>query len=381
MKICQVCAVDFTLKTFITPLIDEQIKRGHEVISVCSEGKYTLELRAKGYELKSINISRNFNIFHHLKSTYLLYKFLRQNSFDIVHVHTPIAAMIGRLAAFCAKTPLIIYTAHGFYFHDNMGFFKKHLFIYLEYIFGLFTDLLFTQSEEDAVTAKKYKILAEKKIFAIGNGVSIERFDPKKIGSVKEIRRSLSIPDNAFVVGMICRLVKEKGVEEFLEAAKIVSNKDQNSYFLLVGERQTHDHAKSVDKIINQAKDEIGNRLILTGYRSDIPNLLSAMNLFVLPSWREGMPRSIIEAMMMQLPVLATNIRGSREEVLPNITGELVPIKSPKQLANSIYKFITQKSWAKNLGLAGRLRALEHYDENKVIRLQLEIINNTLKCK
>jgi glycosyltransferase involved in cell wall biosynthesis len=180
---------------------------------------------------------------------------------------------------------------------------------------------------------------------------------------------------------MICRLVKEKGVEEFIEAAKIVSNKDQNSYFLLVGERQTHDHAKSVDKIINQAKDEIGNRLILTGYRSDIPNLLSAMNLFVLPSWREGMPRSIIEAMMMQLPVLATNIRGSREEVLPNITGELVPIKSPKQLANSIYKFITQKSWAKNLGLAGRLRALEHYDENKVIRLQLEIINNTLKCK
>ena len=124
MKICQVCAVDFTLKTFITPLIDEQIKRGHEVISVCSEGKYTLELRAKGYELKSINISRNFNIFHHLKSTYLLYKFLRQNSFDIVHVHTPIAAMIGRLAAFCAKTPLIIYTAHGFYFLDNMGFFK-----------------------------------------------------------------------------------------------------------------------------------------------------------------------------------------------------------------------------------------------------------------
>ena len=90
------------------------------------------------------------------------------------------------------------------------------------------------------------------------------------------------------------------------------------------------------------------------------------------------MPRSIIEAMMMELPVLATDIRGSREEVLPNITGELIPIKSPEKLASSMQKFLKNKTWAKNLGIAGRERALKIYDEKNIINLQLEKIDRAL---
>jgi glycosyltransferase involved in cell wall biosynthesis len=377
MKICQICAVDFTLKTFIIPLIDEQIKRGNEVVSICSSGKYTDELKEAGYELKSINISRNFNILHHLKSTYLIYKFLKGNSFDIVHVHTPIAAMVGRIGAYFANTPLIIYTAHGFYFHDNMGFFKKSLYIFLERFFGLFTDLLFTQSAEDAITAKKYRLGPRKNIFAIGNGVSVKDFIPKKKSLCKGIRKTLDIPENAFVIGMICRLVKEKGVEEFLEAAQLIAKKNKDCFFLLIGERQDHDHAKNVDDALEKSKLELEKRLILTGYRSDIPDLLCVMDLFVLPSWREGMPRSIIEAMMMEVPVLATDIRGSREEVIPNVTGDLVPIKSPKKLAAAMEKFLINRDWSKNLGIAGRARALELYDEKKIIDFQLQIIDQT----
>ena len=378
MKICQICAVDFTLKTFIVPLIDEQIKRGHDVVSVCSNGKHTEELKEAGYQLKSINISRNFNILHHLRSTYLIYKFLNENSFDVVHVHTPIAAMIGRLAAKFAKTPLVVYTAHGFYFHENMSFYKKYFYIYLEKIFGLFTHLLFTQSEEDAKTAIDYKLVPNGNIVAIGNGVNIKSFSLRKENISLKVRNALNIPKSAFVIGMVSRLVKEKGVEEFIKAAQILSKKDENCFFLIIGERQDHDHAGNVDNAISVGKEVLGNRLILTGYRSDIPDLLSVMNLFVLPSWREGMPRSIIEAMMMELPVLATDIRGSREEVLPNITGELIPIKSPEKLASSMQKFLKNKTWAKNLGIAGRERALKIYDEKNIINLQLEKIDRAL---
>ena len=365
--------MDFTLKTFLLPLIDAQISKGNEVVAVCTEGKYTKELRIAGYEIESIAISRSFNIFSHLRSTLALYKFLRKNSFDVVHVHTPIAAMIGRLAAFFANTRIVVYTAHGFYFHDDMSALKKYFFISLEFLFGLLTDLLFTQSTEDAESAVKFRIATKERVYAIGNGIDIHRFSPQNIKG-RDIRASLGIPSDAFVVGMICRLVKEKGIEEFLKAAKVINEHNKNCQFLLIGERQTHDHAEGVKHALDSAQEKLKGSLILTGYRSDIPELLSIMDLYVLPSWREGMPRSIIEAMVMGLPVLATNIRGSREEVIPDQTGLLVPVRSPELLAAGMLKFIRDPKWARELGSNGRERALTHYDERKVVNLQMEII-------
>ena len=374
MKICQICAVDFTLKTFLLPLIDAQISKGDEVVAVCTEGKYTKELRSAGYEIESIAISRSFNVISHLKSIYDLYKFFNNNSFDVVHVHTPIAAMVGRLAAFLARVPLVIYTAHGFYFHDDMTPVKKFFYVFLEFGFGLITDVVFTQSDEDAQSAVRFKIASKDDVYAIGNGVDVKTFSPMEENNTGHLRETLGIPNDAFVIGMICRLVKEKGVEEFLEAAREIKSENENCYFLLIGERQVHDHAEGVDASIRFSQKSLGKNLILTGYRSDIPQLLSTMDLYVLPSWREGMPRSIIEAMMMGLPVLATDIRGSREEVIPNQTGLLVPVRSPRLLAAAMIKFISSPKWAMELGSNGRQRALEHYDEKRVVNFQLEII-------
>jgi glycosyltransferase involved in cell wall biosynthesis len=98
------------------------------------------------------------------------------------------------------------------------------------------------------------------------------------------------------------------------------------------------------------------------------------MDLFCLPSWREGMPRTIIEAMMMGRPVLATDIRGSREEVVPEETGLLVPTRAPEALAAAMERFVADPAWACRLGQAGRERALQLYDEKKVVALQLERI-------
>ena len=175
---------------------------------------------------------------------------------------------------------------------------------------------------------------------------------------------------------MISRLVKEKGVEEFLQAAEKIYNENNNCYFLLIGEFQSHDHAEGVEVALKLAQNKLRGNLILTGYRSDIPELMNIMDLYVLPSWREGMPRSIIEAMAMSLPVLATDIRGSREEVIPNKTGWLVPVKSPERLTEGMILFIKNPEWGKKLGFNGRKRALSHYDEQKVVSLQLKIIRD-----
>ena len=112
------------------------------------------------------------------------------------------------------------------------------------------------------------------------------------------------------------------------------------AYFLAIGERLASDHAAGIDAQSDAAKRALGSRLILTGQRSDVPGLLAAMDVFTLPSWREGMPRTIIEAMLMAKPVVATNIRGSREEVVDGETGLLVPVRDAAALAQAFIKLI-----------------------------------------
>ena len=374
MKICQLCAVDFTLKKFLLPLIDGMQEQGWTVTAVCSDGPYVADLRALGYRIETLSITRSMSLLAALRSLIGLLRLFRRERFDVLHAHTPVAALIGRVAARLAKVPLVIYTAHGFYFHDEMPRWKRSIFVALERFGGHFTDLLFSQSSEDADDAVREKIAPRECVLAIGNGVDISRFDPAIVGGGGAVRTELGIPADAFVVGMIGRQVREKGVAEFLAAAAELAQRFPQVWFLLVGERLASDHDGEVDMEFTTAKTVLGNRLVAPGLRSDIPELLAAMDLFCLPSWREGMPRTIIEAMFMGRPVVATNIRGVREEVVPEETGVLVPTRSPQRLVAAIERFVRDPAWGVRLGQMGRQRALMLYDEKKVVALQLERI-------
>ncbi len=374
MKVCQLCAVDFTLKNFLLPLIDGMHRDGWQVIAVCSDGPFVGDLRRRGYAVETVSIARSMNPLSALRSTLALIRLFRRERFDILHVHTPVAALIGRVAARLVGIPLVIYTAHGFYFHNEMPRWKRSLFIALERFGGRFSNILFSQSSEDAADAVRQGIAPAARVLAIGNGVDVSRFDPGAVGSGAALRAELGIPLDAFVVGLIGRQVREKGVGEFLRAAEILAQSHPQAWFLLVGERLASDHATGVEAELTSAGVALGSRLVTLGLRSDVPQLLAAMDLFCLPSWREGMPRTIIEAMMMAKPVVATDIRGSREEVVPEETGLLVPLKAPEQLAAAIERFILNPDWGRALGAAGRRRALRLYDEECVVARQLERI-------
>lgn len=374
MRVCQLCAVDFTLKNFLLPLIDGMQKAGWRVTAICSDGPFVPVLRQRGYAIETVAIARSMNPLAALRSMVALVKLFRRERFDVLQVHTPVAALIGRIAARIAGIPLVVYTAHGFYFHDEMPRRKRALFVALERFGGRLTDLLFSQSAEDAEEAVKEGIAPRERVLAIGNGVDVSCFDPARVGAGETARATLGIPAEAFVVGMIGRQVREKGVAEFLAAAADLAQRFPKIWFLLIGERLPSDHASGVEDEFSAAKAQLGERLVAPGLRSDIPQMLATMDLFCLPSWREGMPRTIIEAMMMAKPVVATDIRGAREEVVAEETGVLVPTRAPGQLAAAIERFVRDPAWGTQLGQAGRQRALMLYDEKKVIALQLERI-------
>ena len=379
MKVCQLCAVDFTVEKFLLPLIDGMEATGWEVTTICSDGPAIPVLSKKGYRFRTVPIARSMHPIKAIRSIIALYKVFREEKFDVIHVHTPVAALLGRIAAALAGKSFVIYTAHGFYFHDEMPPEKRNLFVFLEKFAGKFTDFLFCQSSEDAQDAVKAGIMPAIKVLAIGNGVDDAKFNPSKYHeSISENRKSLGIPDNARVVGIIARLVKEKGYQELLEASIHLAERHPDFYLLVVGGKLASDHDQAIDDILEKARVKMGNRLVEVGFRSDTPMLLSLMDLYCLPSYREGLPRTIIEAMMMGKPVVASDIRGCREEVIHGQTGLLVPSKDYVALELAIEQILTDKQVAERMGAEGQRIAIELFIELKVVQLQINTIKKLI---
>ncbi len=377
MKVCQICAVDISHKILLAALNKSIVTAGHDLVLVSSPGPHFDTLKAEGYRVVSINIARNQNFFSHMKSVTELYRFMRRESFDLVHVHTPVAALLGRIAARLARVPLVVYTAHGFYFHENMPAPQRAFHQGLEKWAGRMTDFLFTQSAEDAATARDLKLLPADRILAIGNGVELRRFDPHCAGHRRqETRRELGLPDSARVILSMGRLVREKGYGELFQAlSKMKADALPDHHLLVVGSRLDSDRDDGLRAEIRRVEQDsdLKRRVHFLGQQEDIAGLLSASDIFVLPSHREGMPRSIIEAMASGLPVVATDIRGCREEVVAGTTGLLVPVGDVDALAAALAELVSDPEKARAMGAAGRQRAQALYDESAVVARQLEV--------
>jgi glycosyltransferase involved in cell wall biosynthesis len=372
MRILQLCAVDFTLYHFLLPLMRGLRDAGHEVVGACAHGSLVPKIEAEGFRVIHVPIRRSANPLALWRSYRATRHLLAAEKFDMVHVHTPVAALAGRLAAWQAGVPKIVYTAHGFYFHEHMPWPKRAAHIGLEWLGGRTTDLLLTQAEEDAATARRLG-LARGPIHAIGNGSDPTRFRPALPHETTraDIRAQLATPPDRPVILMVGRLVAEKGYPELVEAMR-----DVDAELWIVGERLASDHAGGIAAALATAESDpvLNSRIRLLGYRSDVPDLLRAADIFTLPSHREGMPRSIIEAMLTGLAVVATDIRGSREEVVEGQTGLLVPVRDPKALAAALARLAGDAALRTRLGAEGLTRARDLYDEAKVVARQAALL-------
>jgi glycosyltransferase involved in cell wall biosynthesis len=175
------------------------------------------------------------------------------------------------------------------------------------------------------------------------------------------------------VIGFTGRIVREKGAVEFVKAAGIVAREVPGAMFVMIGASLESDRDGCLTEIEALVRSEgLSGRLVMTGYREDVPVILSLLDLFAMPSYREGMPRSLLEAMATGLPVVATDIRGCREEVIDGGTGILVPPRDHYALGEAILKILSDREMAAGMGRAGRQRVLDQFDEGSVTRIQVE---------
>lgn len=231
IRIVQLTAIESTMNTMLYALNKGILKDGYSLTALYSPSE-TSDKMVKDGDINVVNveIQRKIAPISNIRCIYKIYKQLKKIKPHIVHVHTPIAAVLGRVAAKLAKVPIIIYTAHGFYFHENMSSLTYKLFYNIEKFMGkYFTDFLFTQSLEDYETAIKGKFKPKDKILAIGNGVDVtNKFNIENIQEqdIKNLRSEFNIGDEDKVVAFIGRLVEEKGILDLLKGFEKIERDD-----------------------------------------------------------------------------------------------------------------------------------------------------------
>jgi len=255
----------------------------------------------------------------------------------------------------------------------------------LERFAGRYDDFLLTVSHEDARAAVAEGIATSERVRSIGNGVDLDTFRPRILdqNGMWTLRERLGLDaGDGPVVSVSGRLVREKGFLDLMEAWPPVVEVLPNAKLLIIGEALESDRRGIEGRLRSEiARGGMGESVKMLGYRSDVAELVCVSDLFVLPSWREGMPVSIMEAMACGLPVVATDIRGSREEVVDGVTGLLVPARDPAKLATAMLEILNDPKNRRAMGEASRERAEEHFDEREFIARQREVYQQLFKEK
>lgn len=376
-KILQICAIDLSVDALLKPLIKKSLDNGFEVHNACSDEGRFKALRSEGLTMVDVHISREINPLSNLKSILALYRLMKREQYDIVHVHTPVAALLGRIAAKLSGVKNVIYTAHGFYFHDEMSRKQYNMFYNIEkYAARWMTDWLLLQSKEDYELALENKFKRPERTIHLSNGVNIwGKFNPELITKLvrNNIRESIGLKEEDLVFSFIGRLVREKGIFELVEAFKRVVKRYPNAKLLLIGGLLDSERDQgSYDKL---KKDLNHPNIYYLGFRSDTPELLAISDCFVLPSHREGLPRSIIEAMAMETPIIASNIRGCREEVFQGENGFLFERENTDDLTSAMIAIADNSETREQFGKRSRELAEELFDEEKVLQKQIDLFN------
>ena len=371
LRVAHLTTTDLTLRYLLLGQLRRLAAEGHEVTGISAPGPHAAALQAEGIRhLPWRNATRSWDPAADVRALAELVALLRRERFDLVHTHNPKPGVLGRVAARLAGVPLVVNTVHGLYATPEDRLRRRAAVLGLEWLAGRCSDLELYQSEEDLRWAGRLRLARKGRSHLLGNGTDLGRFDPALVPPerVAALRRELGLPDDALVVGAVGRLVAEKGYRELFAAAHTVRRADPRVRFLAVG-------APDLDKADAIGQDELARAaqdVLVTGWRDDVRDLLAVMDVFVLASWREGMPRSAIEAAAMGRALVLTDIRGCREVARHDREALLVPPRDPGALAGAISRLAADPALRHRLATAARTRALERFSEAQVAERVVE---------
>jgi glycosyltransferase involved in cell wall biosynthesis len=286
-------------------------------------------------------LERPINPLKDFLALFEVYQFIKKNKITIVHTHSSKAGILGRLAARLAKVRFLIHTVHGWSFNDYQPLVLRRLFIFLERIVGKFTDRIIVVSYHDKEKGMNNGIGKEGKYVIIRYGIDYTEFRKRN----QNIRRELGINLDDLLVTNISCLKPQKSPLDFVKLSSLVNQNLPNVKFLLVGDGQLREN---IEGFISRFG--LKHNFILTGWRQDIPEILSATDILVLTSLWEGLPIVALEAMAVGLPVVATSTGGVEEVVIDGETGFIVAQKDMYKMSERLATLLKDSDLKRRMG-------------------------------
>ena len=291
-----------------------------------------------------------------------------RENYDIIHCHTPMGAMIARLAAIGArkKGTKVLYTAHGFHFYKGAS--PVHWLVYypVEWVLAHVTDVLITMNKEDFALARK-KMRAKRLEYIPGVGIETSRFRAGTAGRLEK-RQELGFEPEDFLILTVAEMTKNKNHSTVLKALALLKDKPEFAFmrYLICGRGENEQN-------LRQEARELGieDHVVFLGYRHDVPDLLRCSDLFAFMSFREGLPVALMEAMSSGLPVICSRIRGNTDLVDQDVEG-MIAENTPQAVAEGILELYRNPEKRQRYGIAAAEK-VKQFDAENVHRIMKEI--------
>ena len=372
MKILYITTIGDTLN-FFSDFIQQLISHGHEIYLAANENSGETPIpeyyKKWGCRVYNLSCSRNLFKYGNIKAVKEIKKIVSENKFDIVHCHTPIASVCTRIA--CRKIrkngTKLIYTAHGFHFYKGSDIKNWFTFLPVEWLCSFMTDILITINTEDYNFAKKH-FHSKQIAYVPGVGIDLKKFSVSVSDSTEsqksKIRNEFDIPDDAFLLLSVGELNENKNHSRVIQAIK-----DLKIYYIIAGKGEKEFELKNLIRNLNAE-----NRVKLAGFRTDITDFYSAADALILPSIREGLNVSLMEAMACGLPCLAGKIRGNTDLIDDNYGGYLFNPKSIEEIKSSIENLIEKFQHNHD-----SIKKFGQHNSEKIRLFSTEIVNETVE--
>ena len=327
------------------------------IVSSLKEGDGRIISELQTTNARIVNLGMQFK--YDIRVLYKLYSLLRKNRIDLIYAYLFHAIFLSRIIGKLAEIPIILSSER------NITDAENYLRLQLNRFTCRYSDKISTVSQAVYRDYKTVVGIPESKLITIYNGIEVDRFiySPFKEKT-----------NNSYVIGCVGRLHPKNGYKYLIEAAHILRDRNLLYRFIGDGEERTN--------LEQQVKDRsLQNRVEFCGYRSDIPDQLAMLNIYVQPSLYEGMPNSVLEAMASGLPIIATNVGGNSEVIIDNQTGFLVPSQNPNAIADKIAYIIEHPDVAMQIGQNARAYVKKNFSVENMVRKTNELFETVIQAK
>jgi len=375
-KLLVVTTVPITIRSFLLPFLKHFRSLGWQVDGMAqgiSEDDDCVKECDRTYD---IQWSRNvFDPRNLLAGITRVREVVTQGDYDLVHVHTPIAAFVTRYALKNNPKTKVIYTAHGFHFYQGGSAVKNTIFFNLEKLAGQWTDYLIVINKEDEAAAKNNNFLPVERIYYTrGIGVDTDYYASGKVApeAITQVRQSMHLSDADILLLSIAEFTPRKRHQDLLNALAKVAN--PNVHLALAGEGKIR---PAMEELAQQLGIE--KQVHFLGYRQDIPTLIQAADAVLLVSQQEGLPRSIMEAMCLNTPVIGSNIRGT-QDLLEDGCGLLVELGDTNALTKAMIQVVEDSENLAEMAEKAKVK-MNDYDIKQIIQQYTDIYDLAMQSK